>query len=244
MLISDTRERAGDLESFVDAALAGGVDIVQLRDHGASHAELLAALTRMRKVSYRYQGLVAVYESGTLAREFDTDVLQLPGDGLSAAKARKFLHQWAVIGRSCHSVAEVDQAFADPQVDYLTVGPVFGPLGTSGYLPGLELVRHTVEAAAHALPGPKPWFAVGGITETNLDEVLAAGARRIAVGRAITRAIDPGAAAASLKRRLRDAWNNDPAMEKVVFDAFRSGSGAGAVIPGRPDSGLSAGLDL
>ncbi|MBK8461358.1 MAG: thiamine phosphate synthase [Micropruina sp.] len=224
LLISDTRGRAGDLEGFVDAALAGGVDIIQLRDQSASSADLLAALAMMRKISYRYQGLVSVFESGDLAREFDTDVLHLPSRGLTATAARAFLHEWAVIGRSCYSEADVDAALADPEVAYLTVGPVFGALGMPGHVPGLELVAYAAKAASHTVAGSKPWFAVGGITETNLDQVLAAGARRIAVSRAITKAIDPGAAATSLKRRLRDAWNDDPAMEKVVFDAFHSRS--------------------
>ena len=85
LLITGTRAEAGDLAEFVDAAFAGGVDLMQLRDPEASEAELLAALNVMREVGYRYQGLVSVFESGPLAESFAADLLHLPERGDPAA---------------------------------------------------------------------------------------------------------------------------------------------------------------
>lgn len=218
LLITGTRSEEGDLDSFVDAAFAGGVDIMQLRDLGADDDALLAALTVMRNAGHRYQGLVSVYESSRLAERFSADLLHLPERGEVARKARRRLHQWALVGRSCHDEAQVDAALADPDVNYLTVGPVFAGLTPDC---GLELVRYATKVAPPSDPSAKPWFAVGGVTAATLDTVLAAGAKRIAVSRAITSAHDPEAAAIALKDRLRHAWNADPAMQALTLQVFR-----------------------
>ncbi|PKQ23246.1 MAG: thiamine phosphate synthase [Actinobacteria bacterium HGW-Actinobacteria-5] len=218
LLITGTRTEQADLAAFADACFAGGVDLMQLRDPSADHDQLLTALTAMRKVALHYQGLVAVYGSAPLAQEFGADVLHLPERGIPAAEARGYLHEWALVGRSCHSRGQVDAALADPNVNYLNVGPVFGGLTQDG---GLDLVRHAAEVAPPGDAASKPWFAVGGITAGTLDQVLAAGARRISVSRAITSASDPEAAAISLKDRLRHAWNEDPAMANLTLQVFR-----------------------
>jgi len=218
LLITDTRSEQGDLSEFVDAGFAGGVDIVQLRDPDAAPADTLAALRVLREVAQRYQGLVSAYELVDQAREFNADMLHLSERGPAASAARPALHQWAVIGRSCHSRAQVDAALADEQVNYLTVGPVYGAL--PGPQSGLELVRYAAAVAPPGNVGSKPWFAVGGVTGQNLDEVLAAGARRVAVSRAISDAADPEAAATGLKDRLRRAWTEDPAMQSLSLKVF------------------------
>jgi len=218
LLITGTRGEEDDLSGFVDSCFAGGVDIIQLRDPGADHARLLAALKVLREVGYHYQGLVSVYESTALGEEFGADLLHLPERGEAAAEARTHLHQWALIGRSCHSTQQVDAALADPDVNYLTVGPVFAGLTPTS---GLDLVRYTTRVAPPGDPASKPWFAVGGITAATLDQVLDAGAKRIAVSRAITAAHDPEAAAIALKDRLRQAWNSDPAMANLTLQMFR-----------------------
>jgi thiamine-phosphate pyrophosphorylase len=218
LLITGTRSSEGDLPSFVDASFAGGVDLMQLRDPGADQDQLLDALKTMREAGYRYQGLVSVYESGALAERFQADLLHLPERGESAAQARRHLHQWGLIGRSCHSPGQVDAALADPDVNYLTVGPAFGGQTRDE---GLDLVRHAARVAPPSEASSKPWFAIGGITASTLDEVLGAGARRIAVSRAITSAADPEAAAIALKDRLRHAWNADPGMVNVTLQMFR-----------------------
>ncbi len=220
MLITGTRSEVGDLGEFIDAGFAGGVDLVQLRDPDADPATMLAALKVLREVGYRYQGLVSVFESGQLAEEFRADLLHLSERGEKAATARRHLHKWGLIGRSCHSRGQIEEAIADPDVNYLTVGPVYGglPVGDSG----LGLVRHAAKVAPPSAPESKPWFAVGGVTAANLDEILAAGARRIAVSRAITDADDPEAAAMALKDRLRHVWNEDPAMQSLTLKMFQN----------------------
>ncbi len=218
LLITGARTEQDDLPTFADACFAGGVDLMQLRDPSADHDQLLNALTVMRSAALHYQGLVSVYESEPLAKEFGADVLHLPERGIPAAEARGYLHEWALVGRSCHSREQIYAALADPDVDYLNVGPVFAGLTADG---GLDLVRHTAEVAPPGDPASKPWFAVGGITAGTLDQVLTAGARRIAVSRAITAADDPEAAAISLKDRVRHAWNDDPAMQKLTLEVFR-----------------------
>lgn len=223
MLITDDRADAGDLDEFADATFVGGVDLVQLRDDKARDRDLLAALEKLRTAAFRYQGLVAVYDDLELAHDFGADVLHLPDRGPTATKAKRFLHRYAIVGRSCHSEADIDAALADDDVAYLTVGPVFDGLTFFGHTPGLDLVRYVARLAPASDPKAKPWFAVGGITIGNVDEVLAAGARRIAVGRAITAAPDAGEAARVLKDRLREAWNDDPGMEHVVFGSLGEG---------------------
>ncbi|MCC6496153.1 MAG: thiamine phosphate synthase [Propionibacteriaceae bacterium] len=220
MLITGTRSEVGDLAEFIDAGFAGGVDLVQLRDPDADPDTLLAALRVLRDVGYRYQGLVSVYESGALAEKFQADLLHLSERGEKAAAARGHLHKWGLIGRSCHSRAQIEVAVADPDVNYLTVGPVYGglPVGDAG----LGLIQHAAKVAPPSDPKSKPWFAVGGITAANLDEVIAAGARRIAVSRAITDADDPEAAAMALKDRLRHVWNEDPAMQGLTLKLFQN----------------------
>jgi thiamine-phosphate pyrophosphorylase len=218
MLITGTRAAEGDLSEFADASFAGGVDLIQLRDPGADEAGLLAALTTLREVGYHYQGLVSAYGSVALAEKFQADLLHLPERGEAAAAARRRLHQWALIGRSCHSPEQVDAALADPDVNYLTVGPAFGGLTPEA---GLELVRYTTRVAPPADAGSKPWFAIGGITAATLERVLDAGAMRIAVSRAITTAANPEAAAIALKDRMRQAWNSDPAMQNLTLQVFR-----------------------
>jgi thiamine-phosphate pyrophosphorylase len=86
---------------------------------------------------------------------------------------------------------------------------------------GLDLVRYAARVAPPAQPAAKPWFAIGGVNAGNLDEVIAAGARRVCVVRPITGADDPRAAARELSDRLREAWRQDPAMERYTLAAYR-----------------------
>ena len=145
LLITGTRTEQADLPAFADACFAGGVDLMQLRDPSADHDQLLTALTAMRKVALHYQGLVAVYGSAPLAQEFGGGrAAPAPSAGSRPRRPGVTLHEWALVGRSCHSRGQVDAALADPNVNYLNVGPVFGGLTQDG---GLDLVRHAAEVA-------------------------------------------------------------------------------------------------
>ncbi|MFT4218191.1 MAG: thiamine phosphate synthase [Micropruina sp.] len=216
--VTDARLRTGDLPGFAAGVLDAGVDLVQLRDEAASDAEKLAALETLRAAD-RGRGLVSVYADPALAREFGADVLQLPKGGPDPAKARRYVSRWALLGRPCYTIADLDAAFADDGIDFVTLGPVYARLPWSSDLPGLDLVRHAARVAPPATPGSKPWFAIGGITADNLGEVLAAGARRVAVGRAITAAAEPARAARGFADRLRAAWGDE--FDAFTLDALR-----------------------
>lgn len=219
-LDADAREQGwlGEFPALrrdVSAALAGGVDIVQLRDknspgereHGPLEAaHELAALGEMRDICEEYGALLAVNDRADIAAAAGADVLHLGQDDLPLDWARHIVGEETVIGRSCHAAAEVDAAAADSRIDYFCTGPVWPtPTKPGRPAPGLDLVRHAAGLNEEAGPGvgaAKPWFAIGGIDHGNLGEVLDAGASRVVVVRAITDAADPADAASSLRVRL------------------------------------------
>lgn len=203
-LVTDARIEQSDLAEFLAAALEGGVDVVQLQQPGLTREAVEVA----RRAAAAHQAVVGVRGSVALAGEVQADLLHLgPSEGLSSA-ARLRPHPYALLGRSTHDQPQLSGALADDDLDYLTVGP--------------ELVRVAAAAAPVFDMASKPWFAVGGITPDNLAGVLEAGARRICVSRAITRAADPQAAARSLAGALRHAWRTDPESERYSFAAAAS----------------------
>lgn len=190
-----------DLAEFLDEVLAGGVDIVQLREkHLEARAELALCET-VAEAAARHGALWSVNDRADLAFAAGTDVLHLGQDDLPVEVAREIVGADMIVGRSSHDGQQVARAATQPGVDYFCVGPTWPtPTKPGRPAPGLALTRH-----AAGLQTARPWFAIGGIHADNLDEVLAAGARRIVVVRALTEADDPGAAAAHLKARLLDA---------------------------------------
>jgi thiamine-phosphate pyrophosphorylase len=199
-LCTDARREQGDLAEFLDAVLAGGVDIVQLRDKGLEAKHELAALEVFADACRRHGRLLSVNDRADVAFGARPDVLHLGQDDLPVPLARGILGDDVVIGRSCHAEAEVDTALTEPGVDYFCTGPVWPtPTKPGRHAPGLGLVEYAAKQTTD-----RPWFAIGGIDESNLDTVLDAGARRIVVVRALTQAKDPFAAAQSLARRVRE----------------------------------------
>ncbi|MGH3913798.1 MAG: thiamine phosphate synthase [Pseudonocardiaceae bacterium] len=190
----------GDLAEFIDAALAGGVDVVQLREKNAEARQELAALEVLAEACARHGALLAVNDRADLALAAGAQLLHLGQDDLPVHWARRILGDEIVIGRSTHNPAQAAHAAREPGVDYFCTGPCWvTPTKPGRRAAGLDLVRGT----ATARPA-RPWFAIGGIeTVQRLDQVLAAGAQRVVVVRAITEADDPGAAAAAFARRLR-----------------------------------------
>ncbi|MEV4555915.1 thiamine phosphate synthase [Kitasatospora sp. NPDC049285] len=198
-LCTDARREQGDLADFLDAVLAGGVDVVQLRDKSLEARQELEYLEVFADAARRHGKLLAVNDRADVAFGARPDVLHLGQDDLPVPVARRILGEDVLIGRSCHAEAEVDTALTEPGVDYFCTGPVWPtPTKPGRHAPGLDLVRYAAAAGS-----ARPWFAIGGIHLGNLDEVLAAGATRIVVVRALTAAEDPAAAAAELAARLR-----------------------------------------
>lgn len=208
-LCTDARRERGDLAEFADAALAGGVDIIQLRDKGSPGEQRfgpleargeLAACEILADAARRHGALLAVNDRADIARAAGADVLHLGQDDLPLAVARDIVGPTTLIGRSTHETGEASRALME-DVDYFCVGPCWPtPTKPGRPAPGLELVR-----AVASMRSDKPWFAIGGIDEQRLGEVLDAGARRIVVVRAITAADDPGAAAGRLSSALAAA---------------------------------------
>jgi thiamine-phosphate pyrophosphorylase len=204
-LCTDARERQGDLAGFLAAVLDAGVDIVQLRQKGLEAGQELALLEVFRRACAASGALLAVNDRADVAYAAGADVLHLGQDDLPPATARAILGPGPVIGLSTHSPEQADEAAAEPAADYFCTGPVWPtPTKPGRPAPGPDLVRY-----AAGLGTARPWFAIGGIDEGRLDEVLDAGARRVVVVRAITEAADPAAAARRLAARLRAARDRD-----------------------------------
>ena len=198
-LCTDARRSQGDLARFLDAVLGAGVDIVQLRQKGLEAAEELALLEVFADACRRHGRLLAVNDRADVALAAGADVLHLGQDDLPVPVARQILGPGPLIGRSSHSPAQADLAVAEPGVDYFCAGPVWTtPTKPGRPATGPGLLTHVADQA----PG-RPWFAIGGISVARLDEVLAAGATRVVVVRAITEADDPAAAVKSFASRLR-----------------------------------------
>ena len=191
-----------DLAEFADAALAGGVDIIQLRDKRddvpLEAGRELAALEILAEGCARHGALLAVNDRADIAAVVDADVLHLGQDDLPVPLARRVIGEEPVIGRSTHDVPQARAASVEEGVDYFCTGPCWPtPTKPGRPAPGLDLVR-----AAAEFRNERPWFAIGGIDSARLPEVLAAGASRVVVVRAITEAEDPQAAARALRAQL------------------------------------------
>ncbi|HXV33640.1 MAG TPA: thiamine phosphate synthase [Gaiellaceae bacterium] len=179
-----------DLPAFLEAAVRGGVDLVQVREKTLSDRELLRVLEGARETTRRLGVPLVVNDRPDLAVLVGADLVHVGQDDLPVEAVRRF---GLPVGLSTHSPEQLARARAD----YVGVGPVYATPTKEGRPGvGLEYVRH---AAAHARV---PWFAVGGIDETNVADVVAAGAERIAVVRAIGEGDDPERAARVLRSAL------------------------------------------
>ena len=190
-----------DLEQLLAAAVAGGADMVQLRDKSATDAELIAAAEIFRRVCDRSGALFWLNDRADLALRCGADGVHVGQEDMPPAEVRRLLPADRLVGLSTHSPAQLDVALASSEADELSVGPVWQtPTKEGRVAAGLDYVRY---AASHA--GDRPWFAIGGIDLGNVREVIEAGASRIVVVRAIRDAPDPGAAAESLCAALDEA---------------------------------------
>ena len=198
-LCTDAREGQGDLPRFLDDVLGNGVDIVQLRQKGLEASQELRYLEVFRKACAEHNALLAVNDRADVAYAAGADILHLGQDDLAVDVARQLIGPEPLIGLSSHASAETLAAADEPAADYFCAGPVWPtPTKPGRPAPGLDLVRF-----AAGLRITRPWFAIGGIDEGNLEEVLGAGASRIVVVRVLTEADQPGAVAGRLAARLR-----------------------------------------
>jgi thiamine-phosphate pyrophosphorylase len=184
-------------EQVLVPALRGGVDMVQLRDKHAADHTILRAAARFRSACDEYGALFWLNDRPDLALECGADGVHLGQDDQPVAQVRERVGPDLLIGLSTHTPRQFDAALRS-EADQLSVGPVWEtPTKEGRPAAGLDYVRY---AAQHG--NDRPWFAIGGINEGNLAEVVAAGARRVVVLRAIRDADDPEAAARALAGAL------------------------------------------
>lgn len=181
-------------ETLVAGALAGGVDIVQLRCKDAADRDVIDAAGPFRRLCAEHGALFILNDRPDLVEATGADGVHLGQADTPVAVARELIGEDRLIGLSTHSPEQVDGAVG---ADYIGVGPVHEtPTKPGRPAVGLELVRY---AAAHAAV---PWFAIGGIGPDNVDAVRSAGAERVAVVRALTEAGDPERVARALRASL------------------------------------------
>ena len=194
LLVTDPRP---DLVERVEAAVRGGVDIVQLRDKHSPRGELIPLAEQLKEACWRDGALFTVNDDVELARHVGADGVHLGEEDAPTSRARGVLGPGAVVGRSAGGVAVALEAVRGG-ADYLGVGTVFAtPTKPDGEVAGLTLIRALAREDL-----PVPWFAIGGVTLETAPSVAAAGAPGFAVVRAVLDAEDPGAAARELRAIL------------------------------------------
>ncbi|HET8529484.1 MAG TPA: thiamine phosphate synthase [Gaiellaceae bacterium] len=209
-------------EELLEAALRGGVDVVQLRDKGLSDEELVAAAQPFRRACDRHGALFVLNDRPELVERCGADGVHVGQGDASVAEARRLVGAERIVGLSTHSREQMQDA---GDADYIGVGTIFATptKPEDDDVAGLELVRVARDVAR------LPWFAIGGIDRSNVAELVRAGAAGVAVVRAIRDAADPQAAARALRAEL-------PPTEAVVGDEdvllpqidWLHGSGGGA----------------
>lgn len=193
-LVLEARPRGEDARPLLDAALRGGVDIVQLRDKGLDDDELVGAALPFRAACEEHGALFVLNDRPDLVDACDADGVHVGRGDLPAAEARVLIGPGRLIGLSVSTLGELDEIEG---ADYVGVTAFATPTKTDAIAGGLDLVR--AAAATLAIP----WFAIGGIELGNVAELAAAGAPGVAVVRAIRDADDPERAARELQAALQ-----------------------------------------
>ena len=186
-LVCDARPR-----EWLQAAVRGGVDLLQLRDKSLDDAGLVEAAAEFRAAG----ALFVLNDRPDLVEACGADGVHVGQDDETPAEARALVGPDRIVGRSTHAPEQADAAETDEDVDYLAVGPVHEtPTKPGRPAAGLDYVGYAARTVT------KPWFAIGGLDAATVGAVVERGATRIVVVRALTEAGDVEAAA----RRLRSA---------------------------------------
>jgi thiamine-phosphate pyrophosphorylase len=210
-LVCDCMPGERDLADFIAAAVAGGVDVVQLREKHLEDEFLAEAASVAADACDAHGALFILNDRPDIAAAVRADGVHIGQQDMPVSEARKIVGPDMLIGLSTHAPSEIDAATptatdGSPYVDYIGVGPVHATPTKLGRPPvGPELVSY---ASANARV---PFFAIGGIDSENILTVLDAGASRVCVLRAICDAYDPERAALTLRGalELRPLWNGD-----------------------------------
>jgi thiamine-phosphate pyrophosphorylase len=203
LVTQSNRSQGRTSREIVEAAIAGGVDIVQIREKHRSARERLDLARELRPLTARNGVALVVNDRVDIAGAADADGVHLGDDDLPVAAARKQLGDEALIGRSVSSVAGAREAAA-AGADYLGVGAVFHTdsknVTDEKQAIGLDVVR-AIDSAVDL-----PFVGIGGVTPENAADIVAAGADGVAVISAITAAEDPQAATRGLTDAVADGY--------------------------------------
>jgi thiamine-phosphate pyrophosphorylase len=173
------------LFAVVEAALQGGLTLVQYRDKTADDGVRLSQTQQLCHLCHQYGAIFIINDRVDLALAADADGVHLGQQDIPIAVARQMLGPQRLIGRSTTNPEEMQRAIQEG-ADYIGVGPVYEtPTKEGKAAAGLDYVRY---AAQHS---PIPWFAIGGIDVNNVNDVISAGAERVAVVRALMQAEQP-----------------------------------------------------
>jgi thiamine-phosphate pyrophosphorylase len=220
-LVCDASPGGHELTEILHPAIAGGVQVVQLRDKTLADDELAAVAHAAHALCARLGALLIVNDRPTVARDAGADGVHVGQHDMPLGAVRELVGPDVLIGLSTHAASEIEAEDATA-ADYLGVGPVHEtPTKPGRPAVGLELVRYAaayLDGRDHETAGwrdanagaqntgargpAKPWFAIGGLNPSNLAEVITSGAQRVAVVRAITEADDPERVARAMRQQL------------------------------------------
>jgi len=180
----------------VEAALQGGLTLVQHRDKDAEDGVRLSIAQQLCDLCHRYNALFIVNDRVDIALAVGADGVHLGQQDLPLPLARQLLGDQRIIGQSTKNSTEMQRAIA-ARADYIGVGPVYEtPTKAGRAAAGLDYVRYAAQQAT------VPWFAIGGIDQSSVGDVLAAGAERVAVVRAIMQSDHPTATTQQFLQQL------------------------------------------
>ncbi|WP_422117742.1 thiamine phosphate synthase [Brachybacterium sp. UNK5269] len=188
----------------VEAAVAGGATMVQLRDPGTTDADFVALGLAVRQVLAGSGVPLIVDDRVHLVQDISADGVHVGQRDMSPSQARQLLGPDAIVGLSISTIEQVRaaRALGDDVLDYLGVGPVWPTATKPDHGPAIG----PDGVAAVAAASPWPVVAIGGITTVRAGALRHSGVAGVAVVSAVCAAEDPAAAAAS----LRATWDGQP----------------------------------
>jgi thiamine-phosphate pyrophosphorylase len=207
-LVTDARPALQPFEAFLEAAVAGGVGMVQLRDRELDDADLLRVAIRGVLTCAPLGVPFIINDRADIAVLAGADGVHLGQSDVPPSQARRIVGDDAIVGLSTHSPEQIQSAETEA-VDYIGVGPIHAtPTKPGRPAVGTELVRF---AAAHTT---RHFFAIGGLEPANVGAVIAAGGRAVSVLRWVSRAADPRSAARAMVDALGSGSGDQPATFK------------------------------
>ena len=190
--------------TVLEAVLAAGIRVVQLRAKHAPTAIMVELARGAKAIARRYDARLIINDRADVAHLVDADGVHLGQDDLPAAAARALLGPHKIVGVSTHDLSQLAAAARSGDADYLAFGPVFATASKEKPDP----VQGVAALAAARRLTPLPLVAIGGITAATLTDVLATGVDAVAMIGAIAGAADAGAAACALQDAARAATSD------------------------------------